>query len=257
MISVRSLDLDETTQDLLTLYGIWYVKDVFLFSRKGLSDFLKLDTQVADEIIKKSLEAKAEVESDVAPLYWGFLKRGGLEEATVSTGFDINFEYPRQGVTQLVGEVAATDVMVSKWIEVQGDVLIIDCLAHPLNLEFPLRYSRRRAKSLDEQTLMIDFLVRDVKDYKVHDIVVRGFLHHTSELENNAFDLNQVVKRMATRLERLSQAYSIPVVITTRRRGGSSLSQGVKKMVKVQAEGTLEVHDLQQGTVEYVDSTRP
>lgn len=257
MISVESLGLDEETQDLLKLHGIWHIKDVSLFSRKGLSDFLKLDKKATEEIIRKSLEAKADVESDSEPLYRGFLKRGGLEEETVSAGFDVNLEYPRRGVTQLVGDVAATDVMVSKWVEVQGDVLIIDCLERPLKLEFPLRYSLRRAESLDEQTLMVDFLVRDVKDYKVSGVVVRGFLHHTGELEKNTFEMNQAVKRMVTRLERLSEAYSIPVVITTRRRGGSSLSQGVKKVVKVSVDEGLEIRDLHSGSVEYVDMAPP
>lgn len=232
MISIHSLNLDERTADLLVLSGCQWVKDVLLFNTKELMDFLKIGRKRAKQIIRKSLKAKAEEDGSAGTILDGFLKQGGYDAETVAAGIE-GISYPRQGITQLIGAEEVTDRWIKKWVVVRGDVLIIDCLSSSLSFELPVFYSLRRAICLDELTLMIDFLVRDVKDYKINGIVVRGFLNHLKALEQNKLEKQKVVKRLGKHLERLSEAYTLPVLISTRETGGSSLSQSVKKRFRV------------------------
>lgn len=233
MISVFNLELDQDIKDLLVFCGIKYVKDVFLFNRKELMNFLKITREEADTILQQSLEAKADNEMK-NPLYNGFLKQGGFEEAYVPAGIERKeVQYPKRGVTQLMGTVQATDIMIKKWTEIRDDILIINLLESNLDLPFLIGSEVRNASCLDEQTLSIDFLVRDVKDYHLTGIILRGFLHHTRELEENPFQRQNTIKRMIKRLERLSEAYTIPILITTRGIGGSSISQHVKQRLKI------------------------
>lgn len=234
MISVKNLDIKDPLKDLLFLVGIQTVQDLLLFNKKELEQFLHIKREQIKDLIKKSLEAQAEEHASDTSLYKGFLHQGGLKETTVSAGFtDIDVTYPKQGITQLIGETTDTDILLKQWISFYEHILLIDCLPKPFRFDPLYHFSVRSADSLDKQSLMIDFLVRDIKDSHIKGIVVRGFLQHLKELDNNRLQRQTVLKHLVKRLERIAEFYTIPILITTKQKGSSTLNQSIKKRVIV------------------------
>lgn len=234
MISIKNLDIKEPLKDLLFLVGIQTVQDLLLFNKKELERFLNIKREQIKELLQKSLEAQAEEHTSKTSLYKGFLHRGGFKETTVSTGFTkIDATYPKQGITQLIGDPTDTDILLKQWISFYENILIIDCLPTPFRFDALYHFSVRSADSLDKQSLLIDFLVRDVKDSEIRGIVVRGLLQHLQELDNNRLQRQTVLKHIGKRLERCAESYTIPIIITTKQKGSSTLTQNIKKRFTV------------------------
>lgn len=229
MVSIHSLALDEQTKELLVQHGIWYTKDVFLFNTEGLMDYLKIGRKKAKKVIKKSLKAKAAAQSEKTAIYDGFLKEVNRESVTANSGRAAAF--PHQGLTQVIGKEATTDVVITEWIRVQGTSLVINCRKEPFETELSFSYSLRQATSLDEQIMHINSLVKVVKNKKVKSIVIRGFLSNIKDLAKENSEAKKAVKTMGKRLQRLSKAYTLPILITSQTAGPPSLTECVNSRI--------------------------